>query len=216
MSDEYRTIIKSLNKIGVDTRYISLYDNTIYINNLKFSKFSKKRQESFNKDYPDIQVVRSKVFQKICIKTSRSLKNMISPHDEIYISNSNTAEDILLNIVLEPYKRKYGIIITHDDKANNIIASSKCLDDFANEYINLMIDGNKITDSYEENTIYPLIHVSREWINEWINQTGYDVEVSQYDNTISQEVLDFLETHIPNVCESIKQSVTYLDDNRIK
>ncbi|WP_455644727.1 ATPase [Methanosphaera sp.] len=216
MNNEERRIIKSLNKLGVDTRYISLYQNTIYINNLKFSKFSRKREEEFHEEYPEIEVIRLKLFQKICIKVSRTIKNQIHPRDEIYISNDSTPENILLHILLEPYQRKYGITLTDNYSHGKIIANPKFLDEFASEYINLMISGRKITDSYEENTIYPLMHVHYEWINDWINSTKLEYTQSNYktDEKV-QGILNFLEKHIPNVNESIKQSVTYLDKNRI-
>jgi hypothetical protein len=88
MNDEEKMIIKSLNKIGVDTRFISLYDNKIFINNLKFSKFSRKKEEKFIKEYPSIEIIRSKLFQKICIKVSRTVKHNIKPKIEIPRSNS--------------------------------------------------------------------------------------------------------------------------------
>lgn len=53
MTPKEKEIIKALNKVGVDTRYISLYNNNIYINNLKFSKFSRKKEEKFLTDYPE-------------------------------------------------------------------------------------------------------------------------------------------------------------------
>ena len=54
------------------------------------------------------------LFQKICVKVSRTIKNQIKPKDEIYIDNTPTAKNIVLNIVLESYKRKYGIKIAHN------------------------------------------------------------------------------------------------------
>ena len=96
MNDEERIIIKKLNKIGVDTRYISLYNNKIYINNLKFSKFSRNKEEKFHKEYPEIEVIRSKIFQKICIKASRTIKNQVKPRDKIYISDDLAPENILI------------------------------------------------------------------------------------------------------------------------
>ena len=41
-----KDVLKYLKIIGVDTRFISYTPNKIYINNLRFSKFSRKRQES--------------------------------------------------------------------------------------------------------------------------------------------------------------------------
>ncbi len=210
-----REIIKVLNNLGVETRFISLYNNVIYINNIKFSKFSKIKIERFHEVYPDIDVVKSKQFQSIAIKTSRSLKNLIKPQETIYIKKGQRPQDILLEIILEPYQRKYGITIT--DKYSNSckIADSKYLDEFAIEYIDLMIDAKKIQDKYEDNTIYPLMHVSRKMIYDWIKTTDLEYVDCTCSDTISEEVLEFLESHIPNVSESIKQSVTYIDENRI-
>lgn len=216
MNKKDRQIIKTLNNLGVDTRYISLYNEHVYINNSKFSKFSRKKEEKFNCLYPNISVTRSMLFQKICVKVSRTIKNQIKPKDEIYIDNTPTAKNIVLNIVLESYKRKYGIKIAHTPTKHSIIVSSKCLDDFSSEYIHLMLSGNKITDTYEENTIYPLIHVHQDWIDDWISSTDIKHITSNVEeNTKIKEMLTFLEKHIPNVNESIKQSVTYLDENRI-
>ena len=74
-----KDLLKFLKQIGVDTRFVSFYqkdtieddsiiDDTVklYIENLRFSKFSKKRTDLFNKYYPNIEVVRSSLFQKIC------------------------------------------------------------------------------------------------------------------------------------------------------
>ncbi|MDR3291815.1 MAG: hypothetical protein LBT10_06675 [Methanobrevibacter sp.] len=105
-----KDVLKFLGRIGVDTRFISLYRHRIYINNLRFSKFSKKREEIFKNRFPKINVLRSTAFQKIAIKASKSLSHSIGIRDQILIFN-NTKRDILSNIILESYLRKYGINI---------------------------------------------------------------------------------------------------------
>lgn len=217
MNAEEKKIIKSLNKIGVDTRFISLYKNNIYINNLKFSKFSRKKEDDFKKEYPEIEVVRSKLFQKICIKVSRTVKNQIKPQSELYIENDNSLENILLYLVLEPYKRKYGIKIVDIKNENTINVSSYCQDNFCLNYLNLMTEGKRIENKFEKNTIYPLKHVKYQWINDWIENSGI-VYSSKKDieYTSNNEIINFLEQHIPNVQESIIQSVNYLEENNQK
>ena len=216
MNENERKIIKALNKIGVDTRYVSLYDNSIYINNLKFSKFSRKKEEDFGSLYPNISVVRSKLFQKICVKVSRTIKNQIKPRDIIYIEDDNTPDVILLNVVLESYRRKYGITITTDRTQANKIVSTKCINDFASDYINLMISGDKITSYFNENTIYPLLHIDYAWILDWIDTTNIRYKSKEKtQNETSDKIIKFLDTKIPNVSESIIQSVKYLDENTI-
>ena len=181
-----------------------------------FPSFLEKKKRNSTVYIQIYQLQESMLFQKICVKVSRTIKNQIKPKDEIYIDNTPTAKNIVLNIVLESYKRKYGIKIAHTPTKHSIIVSSKCLDDFSSEYIHLMLSGNKITDTYEENTIYPLIHVHQDWIDDWISSTDIKHITSNVEeDTKIKEMLTFLEKHIPNVNESIKQSVTYLDENRI-
>lgn len=217
MNDKERKIIKQLNKIGVDTRYISLYRDTIYINNLKFSKFSRKKEEEFNIYYPEINVIRSKLLQKICIKVSRTIKNQIKPRDTIYIEDDKTPESILLYILLEAYKRKYGIKITNKKTSHTKTASCKCINDFATEYIDLMTTANKIHNDFEENMIYPLMHIDYQWIKEWIDSTTIEyIEKRTNQKQTSHQIIEFLETKIPNVQESIIKSVEYIDEKHIE
>ena len=63
-----RDVLKFLKIIGVDTRYISYTPEKIYINNLRFSKFSRTREATFKKQYPEIDVVRNKLFSKNMLK----------------------------------------------------------------------------------------------------------------------------------------------------
>lgn len=214
MTPKEKEIIKALNKVGVDTRYISLYNNNIYINNLKFSKFSRKKEEKFLTDYPEKKVYRSTLFQKICIKVSRTVKNQIKPRDTLYIPDDDLIENEVLYILLEAYKRKYGIKINR--KVNNgIIVSNDSLDDFSSRYINQMLNGELITEKLEDKTIYPLMHIPHQWIIDVAETMQIPVnKTRKYEDNSSKEVIEFLEKHIPNVQESIKQSVKYLDENR--
>ena len=134
MDDKERMLIKTLNKLGVDTRYVSLYEEGIYVNNLKFSRFSRKKENEFHQSYPDIQVIRSKLFQKICVKVSRTVKNQIMPRDILYIEDDGSVESVLLKVVLEPYKRKYGIRLTDNIDDANKRVSALCINDFVRRF----------------------------------------------------------------------------------
>ena len=48
LSDSKKDVMKFLKRIGVDTRFVSFFDDgdiKLYIENLRFSKFSKKRRK---------------------------------------------------------------------------------------------------------------------------------------------------------------------------
>lgn len=109
-----KDILKFLKIIGVDTRFISLYESNIYINHLRFSKFSRRREEIFKNKFNNITILRSTTFQKIASKASKSISHSIKIRDNVLIFN-HTKRDVLSNIILEPYLRKYGINLIRSD-----------------------------------------------------------------------------------------------------
>ena len=102
-------VVRFLQQNGVETRFVSILDESVYINNLKLSRFSRKKEELFLENYPNFEVKRSKVFQKICTRASRVLKNALSPHDKILLADADDCVNLTLHAVLEPYTRKYGV-----------------------------------------------------------------------------------------------------------
>ena len=84
-------ILKLLKRIGVDTRFVSYFEDKkskefmLYVENFRFSKFSKKRIAIFNNYYDDIKVIRSSLFQKICLRASKVLANSLKPKTNILI-----------------------------------------------------------------------------------------------------------------------------------
>ncbi|MDO5852220.1 MAG: ATPase [Methanobacteriaceae archaeon] len=208
------TILKQLNIQSVDTRYVSIYKDTLHINNYKFAKFTKKKQEKFNQKYPEIKIIQSKIFQKICNKTSKNLKTQIKPRDIIYVNKDNRPENIALQIILEPYQRKYGIKITDNINEKTKIANSQTLDQTTHTYIEQMLNGEKIQDIQEKNTIYPLKNIPIQWVMEWLMKTSICYQEDKYlKNDLEDSLISFLEIHVPNVKENILRSVEYLEKN---
>lgn len=113
-------VIRFLSSIGVDTRFVSILEDAILINNLRFSRFSRKREEVFKKNYPSIKVVRSKIFQMICSRVSRVLSDELEPHQRILVEEGDDPLSYTLYAVLEPYTRKYGVSLVSGE---NLILS---------------------------------------------------------------------------------------------
>ncbi len=215
-----------LQKIGVNTRFVSILDENVFINNLKFSRFSRKREEIFLRRFPGWRVVRSKVFQKICTRASRVLSNAITPGDKIFILKDGSCFNLVLYVILEPYKRKYGIEIIWDYEITSFrsnvdsIAVPITLDREVENIIQLLLDGDKIEllSSNEEfnNTklIYPLLNVPRSWIESWIEkqclECSYPVNRDVSDGDFSKDLLEFLEGFIPDVRENVYKSALYV------
>lgn len=109
-STSKKDVLKYLKMIGVDSRFISYTPEKIYINNLRFSKFSRTREATFKKQYPEIEVVRNKLFQKICAKSSKVLSEEIKPNSRILMPEDN----FMIELLMEPYTRKYGVELVYD------------------------------------------------------------------------------------------------------
>lgn len=201
-----KEVLKLLKIIGIDTRFISYSENAIFINDQRFSKFSKKRQEIFKKYYPEMDIISSGSFQKICIRASKVLSEEVSPKDKILLLKSENDVDELLKIVLEPYSRKYGVSIIESnirsldvdyianndielniDEDINLIAISLTLDEKVEDILSNIFSGNGIGDiSTKKNKrfkfIYPFINISNNLIDSFNKKIQEDFINSRNNN----------------------------------
>lgn len=219
--------LRLLSKIGVDTRFLSIYNSTILINNQRFSRFTKQRQELFLRNYSQFTIHRSMVFQRICTRVSRVLASSIKPREIILIQENDFCTSFILKVLLEPYKRKYGITILNgyvsdfDQDEYDSIAMPTTLDDEAVHVLNRLFNGERMNVFHMENTkkmnhklIYPLRNVPVSWIREWIENFGHECDFIQEMN-YELETLNFLENFVTDVRENILKSALFISENWI-
>ena len=201
-----RDVLKYLKLIGVDSRFISYTPEKIYINNLRFSKFSRKREATFNKQYPEIKVVRNKLFQKICAKSSKHLSVEIKPNSRILMPEDN----FMIEILMEPYTRKYGVQLVHDGeydlKVNPII-----LDDEVNNIFESIFEGEGLNFRRDDNEIYPLANVSLDWINSFLEMDGQKELDCENKNELANSFSEFLEDVAPQYKENVVKASEYIE-----
>lgn len=225
-------VVRFLQKNGVETRFVSIIDEKVYVNNLKLSRFSRKKEEIFLEEFPNFEVRRSKVFQKICSRASRVLKNALSPHDKIILSNPSNCVNLALYTVLEPYTRKYGVelLLQNDevDQWNELKLQGKklemnmdsmalplTLDGEVEHILETMLNGEKLellSSHFSKNglkIVYPLINVPLSWIEKWVEIEGLSCVLDE-NNGLPVEMLEFLEGFIPDVREKMMSSALYL------
>ena len=239
-----KDLLRFLKQIGVDTRFVSFYqkgtlsedaelDGTVklYIENLRFSKFSKKRTDLFNKYYPNIEVVRSSLFQKICSRASKTLANSLNPKDSVLIPPVDNEYDELLYIVLEPYSRKYGIEFIEYDEGINVddfdsIISPLNLNQEVNHILNDIFEGKGIdwnrkfdlSDVYnsnfkDKNVVFPFINVPEEWINDFLGiEKEYKIDYENED--IAESFMGFLGEINPQFKENVLAASSFLETHQ--
>lgn len=204
-SNSKKDVLKYLKIIGVDSRFISYTSSKIYINNLRFSKFSRKRQETFNKQYPKIEVVRNSLFQKICSKSAKTLSD-IKPNSTILIPEDN----FMVDVILEPYTRKYGVKLVHDGDYD-LIVNPVILDDKVNQIFSTIFAGVGIDFNKKDNEIYPLINVPLNWINSFLEMDGKSKIKNVNNDEIASSFMEFLEDVAPQYRENVLKASDYIE-----
>ena len=205
-STSKKDVLKFLKIIGVDTRFISYTPQKIYINNLRFSKFSRTREATFNKQYPEIEVVRNKLFQKICSKSSKVLSLEIKPNSRILMPEDN----FMIELIMEPYTRKYGVNLVYegdyDYKVNPLI-----LDDEVNNIFEGIFKGEGLNFTRRDDEIYPLINVSLDWVNSFLKMDGQDILVNENKDELANSFSEFLEDVAPQYRENVVKAAEYIE-----
>lgn len=205
-TDSKKDVLKYLKIIGVDSRFISYTPQKIYINNLRFSKFSRKRQETFNGQYPDIEVVRNSLFQKICSKAAKSLSD-IKPNSRILIPEDN----FMVNVIMEPYMRKYGVKLVIDGEYD-LIANPLVLDYEVNQIFSTIFAGEGLEFNKRENEVYPLINVPLDWINSFLEMDGRLKMENENSNELASSFMEFLEDVAPQYRENVLKAADYIEE----
>ena len=239
-----KDLLKFLKQIGVDTRFVSFYQKgtmsddsviddsvKLYIENLRFSKFSRKRRDLFNKYYPNIEVVMSSLFQKICSRSSKTLANSLNPQDTVVIPKIDNEYNELLYIVLEPYSRKYDIeFIEYDENMDlddfDSVISPLNLNQEVNHILNDIFEGKGIewgkkydlSDIFDldfegKNIIFPFINVPQEWINDFLGiEKEYEVDYENED--IAESFMGFLTEINPQFKENVLAASSFLETHQ--
>ena len=218
-----RDLVKFLQKTGVDTRFVSIEEKKVFINNLKLSRFSRKKEELFLKFHPEMEVLRSKIFQKICTRASRNLAHIISPKEKIFLVKNDNPLNFTLQVVLEPYQRKYGIELLFGSNIEesvsldaDSIASPLTLDDEVVNILECMLNGEKIDLLSSvgffngKKMIYPLINIPKAWIYSWTINSNHKGFNQNFED--SKDFLMFLEGIIPDVRENLYKSALFCSD----
>ena len=206
-SNSKKDVLKFLKIIGVDTRFISYTPQKIYINSLRFSKFSRTRQKTFNKQYPEMEVVRNKLFQKICSKSARNLTLEIKPNSTVLMPEDN----FICELLMEPYTRKYGVKLVYegdyDLKVNPLI-----LDDKVNTIFEGIFAGEGLNLIGSENEIYPLANVSLDWINSFLKMDGQDLIEGENKDDLANSFSEFLEDVAPQFRENVISASEFINE----
>ena len=118
----------------------------------------------------------------------------------------------LIEIILEPYTRKYGLTLINDGNSDyDVKTSDKTLDMEVHSIISEIFSGDGIQfPRKDDEYIYPLIKISNKQINDFFK----DRIVEDTFDDASGEFLDFLDETVIQYKFNILKSVEYLEKNK--
>ncbi len=214
-TDSKKDVLKFLKIIGVDSRFVSYTPSKLYINNLRFSKFSRKREKTFYHQYPQIKVVRSTLFQKICSKSSKILAN-IKPNSKILISDEDNSLNKLVEIILEPYTRKYGVKLVYSGDYDYVV-NPLIQDDEVNEIFASLFKGEGINFNKKDSELYPLRNIEKKWVNNFLENEGFETlknknEKDEYVQ-LANSFMEFLADVAPQFRDNVLRASDYIEEN---
>ena len=204
--DSKKDVLKFLKIIGVDTRFISYTPQKIYINNLRFSKFSRKREATFKKQYSEIEVVRNSLFQKICSKSSKVISSQIRPNSVVLMPRENFMADVLM----EPYTRKYGVELVYEGNYD-LAVNPTVLDDEVMGIFEAIFSGEGLRFEKKSDEIYPLINVPLNWINSFLEMDGRETIENNNESQPAKSFMEFLEDVAPQYRENVLKASEYIE-----
>ena len=201
-----RDVLKYLKMIGVDSRFISYTPEKIYINSLRFSRFSRKKEATFNGQYPEIEVVRNKLFQKICTKSSKHLALEIEPNSRILMPKDN----FLVELLMEPYTRKYGVKLVYEGD-HDLAVNPLILDDQVNNIFEGIFNGEGLKFTKREGEIYPLVNISLDWINSFLEMDGQELIERENKDDLANSFSEFLEDVAPQYKDNVVSAAKFIE-----
>ena len=159
------------------------------------------------KQYPEIEVVRNKLFQKICSKSSKQLALEIEPNSRILMPEEN----FIIELLMEPYTRKYGVKLVHDGE-HDLKVNPLILDDQVNDIFEGIFSGVGLNFSKKSDEIYPLINVPLDWINSFLEMDGQDTLENKNKNELAISFSEFLEDVAPQYKENVVKAAEYIQN----
>ena len=112
---------------------------------------------------------------------------------------------------MEPYTRKYGVNLVyegeHDYKVNPLI-----LDDEVNNIFEGIFKGEGLNYTRCEDEIYPLINVSLDWINSFLEMDGKDILENENKDEPANSFSEFLEDVAPQYRENVVKAAEFIEN----
>ena len=119
-------------------------------------------------------------------------------------------DDFMIEILMEPYTRKYGVKLVYDGEYD-LVVNPIILDDEVNTIFEGIFKGEGLNFVKNENEIYPLANVSLDWINSFLEMDGKDKIENKNKNELATSFSEFLEDVAPQYKENVVKAAEFIE-----
>lgn len=119
----------------------------------------------------------------------------------------------LVELLLEPYTRKYGVELVYSGE-HDLAVNPVILDDEVNGIFEGIFKGEGLNYNLDENEIYPLINVSLDWINSFLEMDGQKLIESQNKSELANAFSEFLDDVAPQYRENVLSAAAFIDEKQ--
>ena len=110
---------------------------------------------------------------------------------------------------MEPYTRKYGVELIYEGKYD-LKVNPLVLDDEVNNIFEGIFLGEGLNITKKDNMIFPLINVSFDWINSFLEMDGQEILESENKNELANSFSEFLDDVAPQYKENVIKASEFI------
>ena len=92
-----------------------------------------------------------------------------------------------------------------------MVVNPVILDDEVNDIFEAIFSGEGLNFARNENEIYPLINVSLDWINSFLEMDGKEIIENENDDELATSFAEFLEDVAPQYRENVLKASEFIE-----
>ena len=119
-------------------------------------------------------------------------------------------DNYIVELLLEPYTRKYGVKLVYEGEYD-LRVNPVILDDQVNNIFEGIFNGEGLKYDLNKNEIYPLINVSLDWINSFLEMDGHELIEFENKNEFANSFSRFLDDVAPQYRENVLSAAAFID-----
>jgi tRNA(Ile)-lysidine synthase TilS/MesJ len=112
---------------------------------------------------------------------------------------------------MEPYTRKYGVKLVYEGDYD-LVVNPLILDDQVNNIFEGIFKGEGLNLTKRDDEIYPLVNVSLDWINSFLQMDGQELIECENSDDLAHSFSEFLDDVAPQYKENVVSASEFVSE----